>query len=122
VDKVIDIYEEEAKKWAWIKIKEKKQGNDKAAAEAERNEDAYLKKISKLQNKTYRLNVIYLSAVGNNSLGISGDEWDQHPYLIACQNGIIYLRNDQFRDGRQDDYIKQSALRNGSVMMSQPPI
>jgi hypothetical protein len=45
VDKVIDIYEEEAKKWAWIKIKEKKQGNDKAAAEAERNEDVYLNKF-----------------------------------------------------------------------------
>jgi putative DNA primase/helicase len=61
---------------------------------------------SKLQNKTYRLNVIYLSVVGNNSLGISGDEWDKNPYPIACPNGIIDLRNGQFRDGHQDDYIK----------------
>lgn len=106
VDKVIEIYEKEAKKWAWIKIKEKKSRNEEVAAEAQRNEDVYLKKISKLQNKTYRLNVIYLSAVGTNSLGISGDEWDQHPYLIACPNGIFDLRDDQFRDGRQEDYVK----------------
>ena len=106
VDKVIEIYEEEAKKWKWIKLKERKNRNDDAAKKAAANEAAFLEKIARLQNKHYRLNVIFLAAAGSNSLAISGNEWDQNPYLIACPNGVIDLKDNEFRDGRQEDYIK----------------
>ena len=108
VDNIIEVYEEEAKKWAWIKIKETKRRDNEAAKEAGKNEAAYIDKIPKLQNKNYRLNVIYLSAVGKNSLGISGEEWDRNPYLIACVNGVLDLEKAEFRPGRPEDYIKTS--------------
>jgi putative DNA primase/helicase len=108
VDKVIEIYEKEAKRWEWIKKKEEKNRNKDAAKEASQNEATFLKKISCLQDKNYRLHVIYLSAAGGNSLGISGNEWDQDPYLIACNNGVLDLHNNNFRGGNPPDYIKTS--------------
>lgn len=108
VDQLIEVYEEEAKRWFWRRIKAKKQNDDNAAKEAEKNEAIYLKKIAKLQDKTYRLNVLYLSAAGENSLGISGEGWDRNPCLIACPNGVIDLEKGEFRPGRPEDYIKTS--------------
>ena len=107
IEKIIEIYEEQVIKLEWIKKKLSKKDKD-AAAEVAAIIAVFLGKIAKLQNKTYRLNVIYLSAVGSNSLAISGDEWDQNPYLIACPNGVIDLQNNEFRDGRPEDYIKTS--------------
>lgn len=106
IDKLIDVYTEEVKRWAWRKIKAIKERDKKMAEEAERNEGIYLNKITKLQDKQYRLNVIYLSAAGENSLGISGNEWNQNPYLIVCPNGVIDFEKGEFRPGRPEDYIK----------------
>lgn len=106
VDQLIEVYEEEAKRWFWGRIKAKKQKNDNAAKEAQKNETTYLKTIAKLQDKTYRFNVLYLSAIGENSLGISGEGWDRNPYLIACPNGVIDLEKGEFRPGRPEDYVK----------------
>ena len=107
VDQLIETYGEEAKRWAWRQIKAKKQNDNDAANEAGKNAGIYLEKIAKLQDKTYRLHVLYLSAVGENSLGISGEEWDRNPYLIACANGVLDLEKG-FRDGHPEDYIKTS--------------
>jgi putative DNA primase/helicase len=106
VDKVIEIYEREAKKWKWIKLKERKNNNEAGEKIAAANEAAFLEKIARLQNKNYRLNVIFLAAAGSESLAISGNEWDQNPYLIACPNGVLDLNQMEFRPGRPEDYIK----------------
>ena len=107
VEKIIEIYEEQVQKYRWIKKKLSKKNQNEAAA-IERMIAMFLEKIAKLQDKNYRLNVIYLSAAGSNSLAISGDEWDQNPYLIACPNGVMDLQNNEFRNGRQGDYTKTS--------------
>ena len=106
IDKLIEVYAEEVKKWAWRRIKAIKEGDQKLSKEAGKNEAIYLKKITKLQDKQYRLNVVYLTTAGENSLGVSGDGWDQKPYLLACSNGVLDLEKMEFRPGRPEDYIK----------------
>jgi len=51
-------------------------------------------------------NVLKLAAIGDGSLGITGDEWDQDPMLFACKNGVIDLNTGEFRDGNSEDYIR----------------
>lgn len=43
---------------------------------------------------------------GNHS--IDGDEQDANPYLVACANGVIDLRDGELRPGRQDDYLTKA--------------
>src|SRR5262249_18720484 len=42
-------------------------------------------------------------------LGITGDEWDLDPWLLALSNGIVDLRTGAFRPGRPEDYIRITA-------------
>jgi putative DNA primase/helicase len=106
IGNLIEVYEKEVTKWAIRRINAVKKRDQKSAEEAEKNEAIFLKKITKLQDKQYRLNVIYLATVGENSLGISGDQWDVRPYLIACPNGVFDLAIGKFRPGQPEDYIK----------------
>lgn len=38
-------------------------------------------------------------------LAISGDEFDQKPWLLSCANGVINLRTGVLEHGRQEDYL-----------------
>jgi len=68
-------------------------------------------KACKIQSKnlnslSYRKQVVEFAAQGSNSLGISGEEWDLHPWLLSCPNGVVDLRTGSIRPGRPQDYIK----------------
>jgi putative DNA primase/helicase len=39
----------------------------------------------------------------------TGENWDNDPWLLGVQNGVIDLRTGQFRQGRQSDNITMSA-------------
>ena len=45
---------------------------------------------------------------GNYPLAVHGDEFDRNPWLLACQNGVINLKNGQLMPGRPDDYLLKS--------------
>jgi putative DNA primase/helicase len=62
--------------------------------------------IRNLNTLAFRKQVVEFSAVGENSLGITGDEWDRMPWHLACQNGVLNLKTGRLRDGRPDDYLK----------------
>jgi putative DNA primase/helicase len=47
-----------------------------------------------------------LSADGDNSLGIIGDEWDQHPMWLPCVNGIIDLKTSELFEGKPEHYMR----------------
>jgi len=106
LDAVIDIYGREASEWSWKKLAALRQGEMQDADKAERREKEYLKKISTLQKRRWKEDVLRLAAAGKQSLGITGEEWDNIPYLLPCINGIIELQTGNFRPGKQTDFIK----------------
>ena len=49
-----------------------------------------------------------MSATGREGMSISGGEWDQDPWLLGVENGVVDMRADakeRFRPGRPEDYI-----------------
>ena len=42
-------------------------------------------------------------------LGITGDEWDQHPTKLAVANGVVDLTTGVLESGVPEDYIKSTA-------------
>lgn len=65
-----------------------------------------LDQIHRLHSRDYRKKVAEFAAQGVGSLGISGNEWDRHPWLLPCPNGVINLKNGEIADGSPDQYIK----------------
>ena len=106
IDAVVDAYSEGASRAAWARLKAEKAGNKKKAYEAKEREDAYLGRIGKLQFLHRKRSVLTLAAAGKRSLGITGDEWDRDPWLLACPNGTIDLQTGKLRSGRQEDFLK----------------
>ncbi|MDY3682369.1 phage/plasmid primase, P4 family [Bilophila wadsworthia] len=67
-------------------------------AEAYKLKKALLKKVEVLSSRANALrsqrrvvSVLKTAAQGESSLGLAGDEWDQHSNLLPCANGIIEL-------------------------------
>lgn len=42
-------------------------------------------------------------------LACKGDEFDRHPMLLACDNGVVDLRTGHFREGRPADMILRAS-------------
>jgi len=59
-----------------------------------------------IQKKRWKKDVLELASDGEQSLAISGKEWDNASYLLPCINGVIELKTGNFRPGRQSDFIK----------------
>lgn len=38
-------------------------------------------------------------------VGMRGDEWDRHPYKLACPNGVVDLRTGLLEQGQPEDYL-----------------
>jgi putative DNA primase/helicase len=76
---------------------------------------ALLKKQKTLQKIVYNLNnlpfrkqVAEFAALGPDSLGITGNEWDRGPWLLPCKNGVIYLKTGKLEPGRPEQYLKSA--------------
>jgi putative DNA primase/helicase len=52
-------------------------------------------------------NILELAA--SIRLGTTGADWDRHPHLLACSNGVIDLETGIFRPGRPADRIRRAA-------------
>ena len=106
LDEVVGVYELQAQQLSWQATKALKQGKESVAKESERKRSIFLKKIACLQKKDWRRHVLEFAAVGPESLGITGREWDQHPHLLACPNGVVDLRDGGFNEGTPGGYLK----------------
>lgn len=106
LDRLIEVYEKQCHLLASQAIGYLKKGNKSHAEEIEEKRKILLKKISHLQKKEWRRHVLEFACAGENSLGITGQEWDQQPHLLACPNGVLDIMGGTFREGRRDDYLK----------------
>jgi putative DNA primase/helicase len=103
---LIEAYGELAQKYFWRKMSATKAGSEKDAQKAENIERSILKKIAQLRRRRYRQDVLILAAAGEDSLGITGREWDTQKLLLPFSNGVLGLGTGTWRDGRPEDYIK----------------
>lgn len=78
-------------------------GDEKALIERKRED--LLKRVSSLRAPSGREQLLKCTHTIADPLAITGDELDQQPYLLACQNGVIDLRSGEFRNGRPEDYV-----------------
>ncbi len=109
IEKVINLYGEEAQRQAWNRVKTEKAGQKNDAKKHEVIEAALLKRIRALQTKGRKENILFLARTGPASLGVTGQEWDRDPWLLGCLNGVIDLQTGEHRPGRPDDFIKTVA-------------
>ena len=104
-----DTYYLEAEKQASLRITANKNRREEKEKQHKINQENLLKRASSLQSLNRKKNIIYLSAQGLNSLGISGSQWDSDPWCLPVLNGVIDLHDGSFRPGHQSDFIKTVA-------------
>lgn len=65
------------------------------------------RRVSKLRGQRGAQNCAYWAHIIDNPLAISGDELDQHPYLLPCANGVVNLETGESRPGRANDWLSK---------------
>jgi len=106
IDAVIEAYGKEANRQAAESVRASKAGESDGRERHEKIEKDLKDRIAQLHHKYRKGNVLHLAAVGEGSLGITGEEWDLDPWLLGCPNGTIDLESGKFMDGRQADFMK----------------
>lgn len=109
IDQVVETYGQEVLNQTTIRIQATAQADTPKQTNAKKLEDNLLKRISVLRTLHRKQHILQLASSGSDSLGITGNEWDCNPWLLACSNGVIDLKSGHFREGRPDDYIKTAA-------------
>ena len=67
--------------------------------------DRYNERASKCRSLQRMNSVWRIATSGDGSLGISGDEWNQHPTLFPCANGVIDLETGKLLPGDPKQYF-----------------
>jgi putative DNA primase/helicase len=109
IDDVVDQYSKEYDQQSWLRKKAILQQNPDDANQAAVLQKNILKRIYELQGLHRKKNILHLAARNDNSLAISGGEWDQNPFLLGCKNGVIHLETGECKDGKPEDYIRTIA-------------
>jgi putative DNA primase/helicase len=102
------MYAREARNQAGLSLTAAQSG--KSSAKPHEQTQARLnRRISDLQTIKRKQDILALAVNGEQSLGISGDEWDRVSWIRPCQNGIVDLKNGSFRRSHQSDFIRTVA-------------
>jgi putative DNA primase/helicase len=108
INSVVKIYSIEQKRQNNRRLNLAKQDNANSdeIANTEKRINVLLKRINALQARKRKEDVLYLAAAGDNSLGISGEQWDADPWLLGVKNGIIDLQTGKLKPVDPLAYIK----------------
>ncbi len=105
IKELIDLYGDQKVYELFSREQADKEGDEKEKKRHEYNIKQLDERIQQLSGIKRKQRVLILAATGLNSLGITGEEWDKHPMLLACHNGTIDLEAGEFRPGKQLDYL-----------------
>ena len=67
------------------------------------NYETLKKRNFSLKSGHRKRSVLWVAGIGT---GLTGREWDQDPWKLACENGVIDLKTGTLHPGKQTDYIK----------------
>lgn len=99
----------------------KKEAETVAALEAKRK--LIVLRIKRLWSVRGRQNCLISARTGRgNSLGISGDELDQRPWLLPCKNGVVDLRSGELRPGRPGDRLLKASPISWPGLEAEAPL
>lgn len=66
---------------------------------------ALKKRIEALRALKRKERILKLARAGLNSLGMTGEDWDKKPMILACKNGCFDLKTGEFGAGIPSDYV-----------------
>lgn len=101
-----DIYATEAENQGRLRATATNNARPEAAKTHEKNEENLLKRVTLLQSLRRKKEILELSVIGQNKLGITGQEWDIIPKLLPVKNGLVDMETGNFRPGHQSDFVK----------------
>ena len=85
-------------------------GEEEKANSLKETQKNIYKRVSRLRSENGRKNCRNFAAVNqHNPLSVSGNVFDQDPWLFACRNGVIDLRTGHLRPGRCEDWISKAS-------------
>ena len=107
VEKVVDHYLNECKAVTGELI-EKASGSEPDPDELKAIksiQSSLLKRVSQLRADKRRTACLKFAHTIDNPLAITGEEFDRHPMLFPCANGVIDLETGLINQGRPSDYL-----------------
>lgn len=107
--KVVKVFGIEVKRQNNRRLNAETNDRTKEAEKIKDIVDKLYKRIKALQTKKRKSDVLKLAAAGENTLGITGSEWDRTPWLLGCKNGIIDFRDGKLKPVDPKAYIKTVA-------------
>lgn len=122
VSKVVDAYEDIKSIFRAQAFKEMafKNSNDVKSV------DAHLKKldfrISSINTMKRMRSILTIAGSGESSLAIRGDEWDNKPMVLCCQNKVIDLKTGKSIKSDPKDYLKSFAPVKWNGLSCKAPV
>ncbi len=108
VDAVARVYQDEARRISGkinkLEAKESSE-NDSRVRDLKADRINLNKRVSALRSTRRRQNCLTFAHTSDDPLAIEGQEIDQKPYLLPCQNGVVNLKTGELEPGRQSDYL-----------------
>ena len=82
--------------------------------EGDPNEKVLKRQIGQLKKRAYVLKdvaraqrVLTMAAAGENGLSVKGDEIDQKPRILVCNNGELYLDTGELKNGIWENFLSK---------------
>ena len=89
-----------------MKIKEAEKADEQDRAKKLRDRrKLFIRRVERLRTVRGVKACLQFARQGERGLVVSADQMDNKPWLLACANGVIDLKNGKLRPGRPEDYL-----------------